>query len=176
MGKSYAQQRCWVFLNSDRNTACDFLRLTLPIPLVILNRALQIVINMKMQIGGKAVEACSHEFSDIINPATGELIDRVPRGTEEDAEMAVEAAWSAFSDWASTSPQQRAGILYRAAGIVRERKDELAVLLTREQGKPLTEAKNEIEGFANVLEYYCGLRAVSTEILSRSTKADMLLP
>ncbi len=110
-----------------------------------------------MQIGGKAVEACSHEFSDIINPATGELIDRVPRGTEEDAEMAVEAAWSAFSDWASTSPQQRAGILYRAAGIVRERKDELAVLLTREQGKPLTETKNDIEGFANVLEYYCGL-------------------
>jgi acyl-CoA reductase-like NAD-dependent aldehyde dehydrogenase len=115
------------------------------------------VINMKMQIGGKAVEACGCEFSDIINPATGEFIDRVPRGTEEDAAMAVEAAWSAFSDWASTSPQQRAGILYRAAGIVRERKDELAVLLTREQGKPLTEAKNEIEGFANVLEYYCGL-------------------
>ncbi|MFY9200560.1 MAG: aldehyde dehydrogenase family protein [Methanosarcina flavescens] len=112
---------------------------------------------MKMQIGGKAVEACGCEFSDIINPATGEFIDRVPRGTEEDAAMAVEAAWSAFSDWASTSPQQRAGILYRAAGIVRERKDELAVLLTREQGKPLTEAKNEIEGFANVLEYYCGL-------------------
>lgn len=110
-----------------------------------------------MQIGGKAVEACGCEFSDIINPATGEFIDRVPRGTEEDAAMAVEAAWSAFSDWASTSPLQRAGILYRAAGIVRERKDELAVLLTREQGKPLTEAKNEIEGFANVLEYYCGL-------------------
>ena len=110
-----------------------------------------------MQIGGKAVEACGCEFSDIINPATGEFIDRVPRGTEEDAAMAVEAAWSAFSDWASTSPQQRAGILYRAAGILRERKDELAVLLTREQGKPLTEAKNEIEGFANVLEYYCGL-------------------
>ena len=58
---------------------------------------------MKMQIGGKAVEACGCEFSDIINPATGEFIDRVPRGTEEDAAMAVEAAWSAFSDWASTS-------------------------------------------------------------------------
>lgn len=115
------------------------------------------MINMKMQIGEKAVEACSCEFSDIINPATGEFIDRVPRGTEEDAAMAVEAAWSAFSDWASTSPQQRAGILYRAAGIVRQRKDELAVLLTREQGKPLTEAKNEIEGSANVFEYYCGL-------------------
>ncbi|MGB9941156.1 aldehyde dehydrogenase family protein [Methanosarcina sp.] len=112
---------------------------------------------MKMQIGGKSVEACGGEYLDIINPATGELIDRVPRGTEDDAAIAVEAASSAFSGWASTSPQQRAGILYRAAGIVRQRKDELAVLLTREQGKPLAEAKNEIEGFANVLEYYCGL-------------------
>jgi succinate-semialdehyde dehydrogenase/glutarate-semialdehyde dehydrogenase len=112
---------------------------------------------MKMQIGGKSVEACGGEFFDIINPATGELIDRVPEGTEDDAAIAVEAASSAFSGWASTSPQQRAGILYRAAGIVRQRKNELAVLLTREQGKPLAEAKNEIEGFANVLEYYCGL-------------------
>lgn len=110
-----------------------------------------------MQINGKSVEACSGEFFDIINPATGELIDRVPKGTEDDAAMAVEVALSAFSNWASTSPQKRAGILYRAAGIVRQRKDELSALLTREQGKPLAEAKNEIEGFANVLEYYCGL-------------------
>jgi succinate-semialdehyde dehydrogenase/glutarate-semialdehyde dehydrogenase len=112
---------------------------------------------MKMQINGKAVESYSGEFFDIINPATCELIDRVPKGTENDAAMAVEAASSAFSGWASTSPQQRAGILYRAAGIVRQRKDELSVLLTREQGKTLAEAKNEIAGFANVLEYYCGL-------------------
>ena len=112
---------------------------------------------MKMQISGKSVEAYDGEFFDIINPATGELIDRVPKGTEDDAAIAVEAASSAFNDWASTSPQQRARILYRAAGIVRLRKDELAILLTREQGKPFAEAKNEIEGFANVLEYYCGL-------------------
>lgn len=110
-----------------------------------------------MQTNGKAVEACSGEFFDVINPATGELLDQVPKSTEDDAEMAVESASSAFNGWASTSPQQRAGILYTAAGIVRQRKDELAVLLTREQGKPLAEARNEIEGFANVLEYYCGL-------------------
>ncbi len=112
---------------------------------------------MKMQIDGKFVEAFNKEFFDIINPATGELIDRVPKGTEDDVAIAVEAASLAFNGWASTSPQQRAGILYRAAGIVRQRKDELAVLLTQEQGKPLAEARNEIEGFANVLEYYCGL-------------------
>jgi NAD-dependent aldehyde dehydrogenases len=112
---------------------------------------------MKMQIYGKAEEGCSGEFFEVINPATSELIYRVPKGTEDDAAMAVEAASLAFNDWASTFPQQRARILYAAAGIVRQRKDELAVLLTREQGKPLAEARNEIEGFANVLEYYCGL-------------------
>ena len=110
-----------------------------------------------MLINGKAVESCSGEFFDVINPATGEFIDRVPRGTENDAAAAVEAASSAFGSWASISPQQRAGVLYRAAEIARQRRDELAVLLTREQGKPIAEAKNEIEGFANVLEYYCGL-------------------
>jgi acyl-CoA reductase-like NAD-dependent aldehyde dehydrogenase len=112
---------------------------------------------MKMLINGKAVESCSGEFFDVINPATGEFIDRVPRGTENDAAAAVEAASSAIGSWASISPQQRAGVLYRAAEIARQRRDELAVLLTREQGKPIAEAKNEIEGFANVLEYYCGL-------------------
>ncbi|HWR25828.1 MAG TPA: aldehyde dehydrogenase family protein [Methanosarcina sp.] len=110
-----------------------------------------------MQINGKETEACSGEFFDVINPATGEFIDRVPRGSQDDAALAVEAADSAFDGWASQSPQQRARILYRAAEITRQRKDELALLLTKEQGKPLAEARNEIEGFANVLEYYCGL-------------------
>ncbi len=112
---------------------------------------------MKMQINGKAVEAFSGEFFDITNPATGELLDHVPRGTGDDVALAVEAASLAFGNWASTSPQQRARVFYRAGEIVRQRKDALAVLLTQEQGKPLYEAKNEIEGFVNVLEYYCGL-------------------
>jgi succinate-semialdehyde dehydrogenase/glutarate-semialdehyde dehydrogenase len=112
---------------------------------------------MKMQINGKAVDSLSGESFDILNPATGEFIDQVPRGTSDDVAAAVEAASSAFDSWVSISSQQRAGILYRAAEITRQKKDELAVLLTKEQGKPIAEAKNEIEGFASVLEYYCGL-------------------
>jgi succinate-semialdehyde dehydrogenase/glutarate-semialdehyde dehydrogenase len=112
---------------------------------------------MKMQINGKAVEAFSGEFFDITNPATGELLDHVPRGTGDDVALAVEAASLAFGNWASTSPQQRARVFYRAGEIVRQRKNALAVLLTQEQGKPLDEAKNEIEGFVKVIEYYCGL-------------------
>jgi acyl-CoA reductase-like NAD-dependent aldehyde dehydrogenase len=116
---------------------------------------------MKMHINGKDEEAFSGEFFDIINPATGELIDQVPKSTEEDAAIAVEAALSASSNWASFSPHKRARVFYRAIEILRQRKDSLASLLTQEQGKPLIEAKNEIEGFSNVLEYYCGLASSS---------------
>ena len=105
---------------------------------------------MKMQINGKETEACNGEFFDVINPATGEFIDKIPRGSRDDAALAVEAADLAFEGWASQSPQQRARIFYRAAEITRQKKDELASLLTREQGKPLAEARNEIEGFSNV--------------------------
>ncbi len=115
------------------------------------------MVTMKMQINGKAVGACGGEFFDVKNPATGELLEQVPRGTEDDIALAVEAAVSAFESWASRSPQQRCVVFYRAAEIVRQRKEELAALLTQEQGKPLPEARNEIEGFAHVLEYYCGL-------------------
>ncbi|WP_410507801.1 aldehyde dehydrogenase family protein [Methanosarcina hadiensis] len=112
---------------------------------------------MKMQINGKAAEACGGEYFDVKNPATGEIIDQVPKGTEDDIALAVEAAESAFKGWASTSPQQRGIVFYRAAEIVRRKKEELAALLTKEQGKPLAEARGELEGFAHVLEYYCGL-------------------
>jgi acyl-CoA reductase-like NAD-dependent aldehyde dehydrogenase len=114
---------------------------------------------MKMQINGKAVEAHGGKCFNIKNPATGELLDQVPLGSRDDAEKAIEAASAAAGDWAAFAPLERSRILYKAAIAIRQRKVELASLLTREQGKPLTEAKSEIEGFVNVLEYYCGLAA-----------------
>jgi succinate-semialdehyde dehydrogenase/glutarate-semialdehyde dehydrogenase len=115
------------------------------------------MVTMKMQIHGKEAEVYGGEFFEVRNPATGELLGQVPRGTEDDVSLAVEAATSAFESWASRSPQQRGMVFYRAAELVRQRKEELAVLLTKEQGKPLAEARSELEGFAHVLEYYCGL-------------------
>ena len=112
---------------------------------------------MKMWIDGKSEDSCSSEYMGVRNPATGELVNSVPAGCGEDVDAAVEAAGRAGASWASLSPQERARFLYRAAGLVRERANELALLLTSEQGKPLPEARNEIRGFASVLDYYCGL-------------------
>ena len=114
---------------------------------------------MKMQINGKAVEACGKEFFKIKNPATGELLDQVPLGSGDDAEKAIEAAYAAVDEWAAFAPLERSRILQKAVLVIKQRKVELASLLTQEQGKPFIEAKNEIEGFTNVLEYYCGLAA-----------------
>ncbi|MDD3043427.1 MAG: aldehyde dehydrogenase family protein [Methanosarcinaceae archaeon] len=112
---------------------------------------------MKMWINGKFEDSCSSEFFEVLNPATGEIVDTVPRGGREDVEAAVDAAAGAAGAWAATSPRNRAEVLHRAGGLVREWLDELAVLLTSEQGKPLAEAKNELLGFSGILEYYCGL-------------------
>lgn len=112
---------------------------------------------MKMWINGKFEDSHSLEFYEVLNPATGEVVDKAPLGGKEDVEAAVEAATLAAGPWAATPPQERARVFYEAVGLVREWMDDLAVLLTSEQGKPLTEAKNELRGFSRVLEYYCGL-------------------
>jgi acyl-CoA reductase-like NAD-dependent aldehyde dehydrogenase len=109
---------------------------------------------MKMPVGGAWTESESGRWMDVTNPATGIPAGRVPRGSAEDVGAAVEAAEAAFDAWSALLPRERGKILFFAAQEVRTRADEIAELLTREQGKPLAEAKNEILGYANVLEYY----------------------
>jgi len=112
---------------------------------------------MQMWINGKFEASQSSEVFEVRNPATGAIIDTAPLGGEEDVEVAIEAAAEASKEWAATAPQARAKLLFRACELVQERLEGLARLLTSEQGKPLSEAKNELLGFSKVLEYYCGL-------------------
>lgn len=114
---------------------------------------------MLMRIGGKETEATGGEFIDVKNPATAELIDRVPSGSGDDVALAVEAASAAADEWAKKLKRERGMVLFRAAGMVREQHKELARLLTMEQGKPLREAVDEVRGYANILEYYAGISA-----------------
>jgi acyl-CoA reductase-like NAD-dependent aldehyde dehydrogenase len=91
------------------------------------------------------------------NPATGEEVGRVPRHGARDAADAVARAAEAFPAWWETPAAKRGELLHEAALAVLGARDELAVQLTLEQGKPLREARIEITRFVHTLEHYAGL-------------------
>ncbi len=107
-----------------------------------------------MRVGGRAVASVSGGTIAVLNPATGDVIDEVPAGTGEDIDQAVAAATAAGDAWGKMDPRQRGKVLGEAARLIRGQQDDLARSLTEEQGKPLHEARNEVQGCANVLEYY----------------------
>ncbi|HEY3422448.1 MAG TPA: aldehyde dehydrogenase family protein, partial [Methanocellaceae archaeon] len=114
---------------------------------------------MKMLIDGEQADAISARTYEVKNPATGEVIDSVPSGSADDVGRAADAAQDAFEHWAEMPARDRGKILFKAAQNVRDRVKDLAVGLTMEQGKPLRESRDEIQGFANILEYFAGISA-----------------
>ena len=111
----------------------------------------------KMLIGGELAESNSGQWIEVRNPATGEVVDRVPKGTVEDVHRAVAAAEKALPAWSALPTARRGEILHKAVELVRAHEDELARLLTQEQGKPLAESVRELRRYAHTLEHYAGL-------------------
>ena len=107
-----------------------------------------------MFINGQWREAASNTQFTSNNPATGEAIDQIPAGGAEDAVAAIDAAHAAFPAWSGKSAYERSAILYKAHALMIERKDELAKLMTTEQGKPLRAAANETQYAADFLLWY----------------------
>jgi succinate-semialdehyde dehydrogenase/glutarate-semialdehyde dehydrogenase len=114
-------------------------------------------IPVKMLIQGELVEAQGADTVRVANPANGELVDTVPKGTREDAKRAIDAASEAYRVWSERPAIERSRVLLKIADLVRANVEELAVSLTREQGKPLGESRSENNSFANTCEYYAGL-------------------
>ncbi len=111
----------------------------------------------KMVIGGEIVAAESNEEYPVYNPANGEVVDTAPKGNARDVERAVDAAQRAFPKWWATPAAKRGELVGTGADKIVEHEDELARLLTMEQGKPLMESKREIRRFVHTLEHYAGL-------------------
>ncbi len=98
---------------------------------------------VKNYINGKWVESKSKETSDVINPATGEVIAKTPMSTIEETNQAIEAAKQAFRRWRSTPTMTRARHLNRIRSAFEDHFEELSKILTTEQGKTLDEARGE---------------------------------
>ncbi|HEX8966994.1 MAG TPA: aldehyde dehydrogenase family protein, partial [Chloroflexota bacterium] len=113
----------------------------------------------QMIVNGEHVEAASGARTEVRNPATGEIVDTVPRADAADTRRAIDAAAAAFGQWSKTAPHARAHTLMQASARVRAGLEDVARLLTSEQGKPIRDSRIEAERFADNIEIYAGLIA-----------------
>lgn len=106
-----------------------------------------------LYINGRFIDETEAPRMVVYNPAHGTPIADVPTVTDALLEEAIQGAFDAFAGWAARPARDRADLLWRAARLMRERQEELAQLLTREQGKPLAESRGEIAISAEYLEW-----------------------
>src|SRR5262245_23487497 len=99
--------------------------------------------DFSLLIGGKLESSDTH--LDVINPALGAVFARCPAATRDHLERAVQAARAAFPAWRDKSFAERAALIKTMSQRLREKQNELAELLTREQGKPLSQSVAEID-------------------------------
>lgn len=110
----------------------------------------------KLFIDGEWVDSGIEKTFDDINPATLELIGKVQHASNEDIKHAVDSAEDAFDAWSGMPAPRRAKILYRAARILEERKEELARLMTQEMGKVIKEARGDVQEAIDIAYYAAG--------------------
>jgi malonate-semialdehyde dehydrogenase (acetylating)/methylmalonate-semialdehyde dehydrogenase len=108
-------------------------------------------------IGGQWTESKSADWQDVINPATGDQLGRVPLATREDVIEAVESAATAFPDWRRTPPEDRIQPLFKLKTLLEENLDEISRIITQENGKTLSEAKGEMRRAIENVEVACGI-------------------
>jgi len=104
--------------------------------------------------GGEWRDATGGATFDVTNPATGDCIARVPAFTREDTRSTIEAANRAFQPWRALTGKERAQVLRRWFDLILENQDDLARIMTCEQGKPLAEARGEIVYGASFIEWF----------------------
>ena len=110
--------------------------------------------NTELHIAGKWIPAAGGETIDVLNPATEEPIGNVAHARVADLDAALEAAETGFATWKNVSAMERYKVMRKAADLVRERADDIAAMMTLEQGKPLVEAKGETLFGAEIIDWF----------------------
>ena len=124
---------------------------------------------------GATFEGSGGRFSDVTNPATGEVSAQLALASESDVDAAVAAAAAAFPAWRDTSLARRTQVLFAFRELLNARKGELAAIITSEHGKVLSDALGEVSRGQEVVEFACGMphlvKGAFTE--NASTKVDV---
>lgn len=117
---------------------------------------------MKNYINGEWVESNTETFGDIWNPVLGEKIASVPYGTSQDVDMAVKAAAAAYPEWKAIPPLARARYLFRLKDAFEEAFEDIARVLTIEQGKAIDESRGEVRRMIENIEHATGVTTMMT--------------
>jgi len=107
-------------------------------------------------IGGKAMDH-GVRHGDVFDPNTGAVQARVQFGMAATVDAAVQSALAAFPEWAATNPQRRARVMFAFKALVEKNMDELALMLSKEHGKVIADAKGDIQRGLDVIEFACGV-------------------
>src|SRR5450755_2139779 len=108
-------------------------------------------------VNGQWVESTSTEWVDVTNPATGEVIAKAPLSSAAEVAAAVEAAAAAYPEWRRTPPEDRIQPLFKLKMLLEEHIDDIARIITTENGKTFTEAKAEMRRAIENVEVACGI-------------------
>jgi len=111
-------------------------------------------------VNGKWMDAVEGGTMEVVNPAAGETIAEVPRGTQADVDRAVEAAKAALPEWLETTPGERAEALLKLAAAIDDNAEELAELESQNVGKPLASARDEMPVSADNFRFFAGAARV----------------
>lgn len=112
---------------------------------------------VKLLIGGKFIESKTTEWRNVVNPATQQVLARVPFATPDEVDQAVASAQQAFKTWRKTAIGARARVFLKYQQLIRENMKELAALLTAEQGKTLPDAEGDVFRGLEVVEHAAGI-------------------
>ncbi|MEK4131112.1 NAD-dependent succinate-semialdehyde dehydrogenase [Solibacillus sp. FSL W8-0474] len=127
-------------------------------------------------INGKWLSSESGETLKVYNPANNELLKELSFGNETDVKKAIDAAYQAFPVWSNMSPNERSKILRKVSDLITENLEDLALTITKETGKPISEARNEtLRASENFLWYSEETKRINGEVLSSNIPTKRLI-
>jgi len=127
----------------------------------------------KLFINGKFVESSTTDWIDLHNPATNEVVTRVPKATQGEMQAAVDAAKEAFKTWSRTSVLTRQQIMFNFQHIIKKNMKSLAANITREQGKTLADAEGDVLRGLQVVEHCCSITSLQQGETASEVAKDM---
>ncbi|MED5250541.1 MAG: aldehyde dehydrogenase family protein, partial [Pseudomonadota bacterium] len=126
-----------------------------------------------MYIDGQPVMSQSQEWRDVVNPATQDVVARVPFCTSEEVERAIASAKTAFKEWRKVPLGKRMRIMLKLQALIRENTAELAALITEEHGKTLPDAEGEVGRGLEVVEHACSITSLQLGELAENAANEV---